>query len=205
MSNPLLDPSDMAKFLQSLAYLRGNRPQWRGKRSTLTEENAGEFRQYLEALALSPAEGVIILRREHRGVTLSTLYQKWMGALQWMIEDKKTTQDQKQMAALIKTAYHAVKDESIEGLRIVPRTGKESTPRVVQQAANKILDKPEIIKSDIWKNAFVEWLTSGEVGVPLIIKNLTLRADDIEFVRNICDQAGIEHDVTFTTIKAMKI
>lgn len=200
----LIDVQQLIKLGQSLAYLRENRAQWRGKRSTLTRENAGEFRQYIETLAASPVEGVTILRNQHRGVTLNTLYQKWMGALQWMIESKDTSPDQRQAAALIKTSYHAVKDTQLQGLRIVPRTGKESTPKHTNQLANKILARPDIVRSDVWKNQFLEWLTAGEVGVPYIMKGLSLQPDDIEFVRHICGEAGIECDVNFTTIKAMK-
>jgi hypothetical protein len=164
-----------------------------------------QFMPYITKLMTSPAEGITIPRGEFPMCKLHTLYLKWMGALQWMIESAAAPEEHRNAAAVIRTSYVAREDKSGDCLRITPRTGSEQS---THKQASLAIKRVEKLRNDTprvaWKADFIEWCESGEDGVPFIRKKLALDGDDIDFVRNISDQNGWSCIVNINEIRVLK-
>lgn len=178
----------------------------RGRRSTYGLSNTEKFLPYIKQLMADPANGIEIPRSgAFASVKLSTLYVMWQGALQYLIEGTSVSTEQRQAAALIKSTFIAKENKEKDALVITPRTGRESSPKHTMKAATQIVSEMRLDNpSCMWKEEFLEWVASGEVDVIWMKRGLALNGDDIDFVRNICDQNGWEHDVTINQIKVVK-
>lgn len=204
---PNMDEAAMRRFAEALAFARKNQAMLRGKRSTLSLVNTESFRPFFEQLIEDPSKGLVIKRAEHfPTVSLHTLYLKWQGAVQYLVESKIVDEEQRRLGSLIKTSFIAREDIENDSLVVSLRHGRERTPHKAQERAQQVVDRSRAaVPSVEWKNAFLEWASGGEIGVPFVRTGVTLSPDDVEFVRSLCEQNEWEHDVSFTKIKAIKL
>lgn len=196
----------LATFNNALARVRNDVVHWRHKRSTLTYSNARLFLPYILALIENPADGIDIPQKDFPTAKLRTLYLKWMGALQYFIEapdDEYKTQQQ--ACAMIKATFVARLDVKNNCLAVRPRGAVDYSPKKHFNKAYEVLRAMDSPKASEWKGVFLEWVASGEVGVPLVIKNLQLTEADVEFVRTMCEEQGWECSVNLLEIRAVKI
>jgi len=209
-SNPTIPQlptaEQLAAFAKALDLASRNMQFIRGRRSTLSRANAEEFLPFMQQLVSDPAKGVVIVRKESfPTVGLHTLYLKWQGALQYLIEYTSVERSLKDMAALIKTSFIARENYQADSLVVTLRTGRERTTKKSLKLGAKLVEvRTHDAPRTQWKEEFLEWAASGESGVPFIRSGLVLNDEDIEFVRSLCDGAGWDHDVSMMEIRAMK-
>lgn len=204
---PNMNEEQMRRFADALAFARKNQAMLRGKRSTLSLVNTESFRPFFEQLIEDPTKGLVIDRKMcFPNASLHTLYLKWQGAVQFLVESKIVDEEQRRLGSLIKTSFIAREDAESDALVVSLRHGRERTPKRAQEKAQRIVDRSRTAApSTEWKNAFLEWASGGEVGVPFMRTDVALSSDDIEFVRSLCEQNEWEHDVCFTKIKTIKL
>lgn len=218
----------LADSMRIIVTKQGER---RWKRSTLTESNAMKMLPYIRELysTRKPIEIPCF-----PGTKLDTMYLKWMGSLQWFIEADNVSQDLKNIAAMIRSITRPKKNHQDNTLIIgftVPDAalymsyGQTGLPLAIPTTQEKFAETPEETehrKSSVdrqaseivaharieqgvqWKEDLIEWVQSGEAGIPFVKKGLVLTNDDVEFLKSFAQNADLVYEVKPDEIRMMK-
>lgn len=199
----------------------------RWKRSTLSKSNTDSMMPWIN-LGITEMNDFEIPC--FVGVSLSSMYQKWRGAIQYINESFDYATDFKRKVALLDVITKTIRDEERGVIRIrftadprlyfenkLPEVGalpprekdgvKLSQNRAKSKAQEQnieVVNSVRAAQGTDWKAALIEWLSAGEASEPFIRKNMMLTVEDIEFVKSLATTADLVYEVSMTHIKLSK-
>lgn len=224
-------PEDQRKQLEVYAdtlriiNLKKGKERW--PRSTYSEKNSIIMLPYIKEAAVRRRDFEII---PFPGATLTTMYLKWMGALQWLIAEPGVAQETKTLCALIRSITKARKDME-RGVLIIrflvtdPSLYINSPGKLLIQdsqtppsadaphqdkkmphdkEAEAILEQARMSQGIGWKEDMIEWVQSGDADVPFVKKGLVLTNDDVAFIQGLAKNAELLSEITHDTIRLMR-
>jgi hypothetical protein len=134
------------------------------------------------------------------GVRVNTMYLKWQGAIQYLIEDHFKDPVLQKLGALLKSLTIAKKGNGCLVIRfkvadptvyrdgVKPRPADGTSPRIeptdktirspLTKHAENIIAEARAATAD-WKTDLIDWIQSGDPDEPFIRKDLMLSEDDI--------------------------
>lgn len=219
----------LVTFAASVRIVAQKKGDVRWKRSTLSERTALQMLPYIRHAATYRKDFEIDI---FPGANLNTMYLKWQGALQWMLESSTVDADTKTLVALIKSITRARKDAQrgkliirflvsnptayienpdplarVQAAPAIPSESETGGSRetFVNKKAMDVLEQARTKQGISWKQELIEWCQSGDTDTPFIRKGLVLTAEDLDFVRALADNAELASEITHDTIRLMKL
>jgi hypothetical protein len=74
----------------------------------------------------------------------------------------------------------------------------------IDRQAAEIVSMARVEQGTQWKEDLIEWVQSGEAGVPFIRKNLVLTNDDVEWIKSFAQNAELMSEIKPNEIRLMK-
>lgn len=199
----------------------------RWKRSTLCKSNTDTMMPWIN-LGITQMKDFEVPC--FTGVSLSSMYQKWRGAIQYINESSEYDTDFKRKVALLDVITKTIRDEVRGVIRVrftadpglyfenkLPEVGnlppreKDGVKLTQNRAKSKaqeqnleVVNSVRLAQGTDWKAALIEWLSAGEASEPFIRKGMILTPEDIEFVKSLATTADLIYDVSMTHVRVSK-